>query len=80
MRMRQSWLCVVIGLLCWMTSQILAPSDLFAEEPPSHLQRAVVFLKAGDYRQAAVRDRPSVRTYAFLTYVYHALDGYLEHL
>jgi len=86
MRMRQSWLCVVIGLLCWMTSQILAPSHLFAEESPSHLQRAVVFLKAGDYRQAveacqaAVRDRPSVRTYAFLTYVYHALDGYLEHL
>lgn len=57
-----------------------------AEFPLSHLQRAAVFLKAGDYRHAVeacreeAREVPSARSYVFLTYVYHALDGYLEHL
>ncbi|MCE3221849.1 MAG: exported protein of unknown function [Nitrospira sp.] len=69
-----------------MVAQILAPSHLQAAEGLSHLQRAAMFLKAGDYRhaveacQAEVREIPSVRSYIFLTYVYHALDGYLAHL
>jgi hypothetical protein len=43
-------------------------------------------MRAGDYRQAVeacqseVRDFPSARSYTFLTYVYHALDGYVAHL
>ena len=69
-----------------MLAQVTAPSHLQSAEPRSHLQRAAVFLKAGDYRhaveacQAEVREVPSVRSYVFLTYMYHALDGYLEHL
>ncbi|MBI4002501.1 MAG: hypothetical protein HY348_12045 [Nitrospira defluvii] len=73
-------------LLIGMVAQLAAPSHLQAAERLSHLQRATMFLKAGDYRhaveacQAEVREAPSVRSYVFLTYVYHALDGYLEHL
>ncbi|HQR14841.1 MAG TPA: hypothetical protein PLZ37_09775 [Nitrospira sp.] len=66
--------------------QELYPAGLSATERMSHLERAAVFLKAGDYRQALeacqaeVRDAPSVRSYVYLTYAYHALDGYLQHL
>jgi hypothetical protein len=62
------------------------PADAPAAESQSNLQRAAVFLKAGDYRQAVeacreeVQEVPSARSYVFLAYVYHALDGYLEHL
>lgn len=69
-----------------MAAQLASPAHLQAAERPSHLQRATVFLKAGDYRHAVeacqeeVRESPSVRSYVFLTYVYHALNGYLEHL
>ncbi len=73
-------------LLVGVVAQIAAPSHLQAAERASHMQRATVFLKAGDYRhaveacQAEVREAPSARSYVSLTYVYHALDGYLEHL
>ncbi len=76
----------LIGLCVWVATLAAGPAQLAAAEPPTHLQRAAVFLKAADYRQAveacqaAVRDTPSARTYLFLTYVYHALDGYLQHL
>lgn len=52
----------------------------------SHLARAKVFLAASDYRRALdaclaeVKDHPSVESYVYLTYVYQAVDGYLEHL
>ena len=51
-----------------------------------HLSRAKIFLAAGDYRRALdaclreVEDAPSVQSYVYLTYVYHTIDGYLEHL
>ncbi|HKY72850.1 MAG TPA: hypothetical protein VJL88_13105 [Nitrospira sp.] len=54
--------------------------------PPSHLQRAKIFLAAGDYRRAVeacrqqVQDNPSARSYLYLTYVYQALDAYVESL
>ena len=79
-------LCVTAGLLLSIVAQGAAPSELSAAEQASHLQRAAVFLKAGDYRQAVeacqaeVRDAPSARSYVFLTYAYHALNGYLEYL
>lgn len=52
----------------------------------SHLQRAKIFLAAGDYRrsleacQQEVRDRPSSESYIYLTYVYQAIDAYVESL
>jgi len=57
-----------------------------ASTPPTHLQRAKVFLAAGDYRRAVeacrqeVHDHPSARSYLYLTYVYQALDAYVESL
>lgn len=73
-------------LLLAIAGQHLSPSDLAATEHPSHLERAAVFLRAGDYRQALeacqmeVKEAPSARSYVYLTYAYHALDGYLQHL
>jgi hypothetical protein len=52
----------------------------------SHLSRAKVFLAAADYRRAIeacqqeVAEAPSAESYVYLTYVYHALNGYLDHL
>jgi len=57
-----------------------------AEEGQSNLSRAKVFLAAGDYRHAIemcqkeVTEAPSADSYVYLTYVYHALNGYLDHL
>ncbi len=53
---------------------------------PSHLERARIFLAAGDYRRAVeacrqeVQDHPSARSYLYLTYVYQALDAYVDAL
>ena len=57
-----------------------------SERPRDHLKRAKVFLAAGDYRRALeacqreVAEAPSAQSYVYLTYVYQAIDGYLEHL
>ena len=54
--------------------------------PSPHLQRAKVFLAAGDFRRAVeacrqeVQERPSAKSYLYLTYVYQALDAYVEAL
>lgn len=51
-----------------------------------NLQRAEVYLAAGDYRRAVqscqreIDEAPSVESYVYLTYVYHAIDGYMESL
>ena len=64
----------------------LCPAGLTAADLPGPLARAAVFLRAGDYRQALeacqeeVKQAPSARSYIYLTYAYHALDGYLQHL
>ena len=50
------------------------------------LIKANLFLVAGDYRRAleacqrAIDDAPSAAHYIHLTYVYQAIDAYLEHL
>jgi tetratricopeptide (TPR) repeat protein len=50
------------------------------------LARAKVYLAAGDFRRAIeacrheVEARPSAESYLYLTYVYHALDAYVESL
>ncbi len=52
----------------------------------SALAKANLFLAAGDYRRAleacqkAIDDAPSAASYIHLTYVYQAIDAYLEHL
>jgi tetratricopeptide (TPR) repeat protein len=52
----------------------------------THLQRAKIFLAAGDFRRAVeacrreVDVRPSAESYLYLTYVYQALDAYVEAL
>lgn len=73
-------------LLLAIAGQEIWPPALSATEQTVHLERAAVFLRAGDYRQALeacqaeVKDAPSARSYVYLTYAYHALDGYLQHL
>ncbi|MCA9472980.1 MAG: hypothetical protein MRJ96_16160 [Nitrospirales bacterium] len=52
----------------------------------SHLHRAKVYLKAGDYRRAVeacqkyLDDYPSVAGYVYLAYVYEAIEGHLSAL
>lgn len=52
----------------------------------STLAKSNLFLAAGDYRRAlevcqrAIDDAPSAAHYIHLTYVYQAIDAYLEHL
>jgi hypothetical protein len=63
-----------------------APGTITASATPTHLQRAKVFLAAGDFRRAVeacrqeVQEHPSARSYLYLTYVYQALDAYVESL
>lgn len=51
-----------------------------------HLEKVNLFLTAGDYRRAleacqrAIDETPSADSYIHLTYVYQAIDAYLEHL
>jgi hypothetical protein len=50
------------------------------------LTKAHIYLVAGDYRRALeacqreIDDTPSVEAYIHLTYVFHAIDAYLDHL
>ena len=52
----------------------------------ANLTKANLFLAAGDYRRALeacqkeINEAPSAESYIHLTYVYHAIDAYLEHL
>lgn len=79
---------VTVGLLIWSPAASLQAGIPAAssEQLRPHLSRAKVFLAAGDYRRAleatqkAVDDQPSAESYIYLTYVYQAIDGYLEHL
>lgn len=72
-----------------MVARLRAPvmaDDQDGQNKPGYLRRAKVFLAAGDYRRALdaclfhLWDQPSVESYVYLTYVYHAIDGYMEHL
>lgn len=77
----------LLALVLWWTwTWTGGMLQAYAEESPSHLQRARIFLQAADYRRAIeacqdeVRVRPSAASYVYLTYVYLALDRYLDHL
>ena len=62
------------------------PTQASSVQSRDHLKRAKIFLAAGDYRRALeacqreVEEAPSAESYVYLTYVYQAIDGYLEHL
>lgn len=57
-----------------------------SERAHENLRRAKTFLAVGDYKRAIeacqreVDQFPSAESYVYLTYVYQAIDGYLEHL
>lgn len=59
---------------------------LAAERTRDNLKRAKVFLAAADYRHAIeacqkeVEEAPSVESYVYLTYAFHALNGYVDYL
>ena len=80
-----------VSFLVWAVAVILsvtgcAPASTVASPPPTHLERAKVFLAAADFRRAVeacrqeLLERPSARSYLYLTYVYQALDAYVESL
>ena len=75
---------ILIGLLAGLSVSPAWARD--REETRDHLNRAKEFLAAGDYRSALdaclreVRDAPSADGYVYVTYVYQAIDAYLDHL
>jgi hypothetical protein len=64
----------------------MMPGPGVSEAARANLAKVNVYLTAGDYRRAleacqrAIDHAPSVEGYLCLTYVFHAIDGYLEHL
>lgn len=77
--------CLSLLAMTWL---IACSSISFPSQPDrrTNLQRAKVFLAAGDFRQAVeacqqeVKESPSAESYLYLTYVYQALDAYVEAL
>ncbi|MBD0315062.1 MAG: hypothetical protein ICV75_00070 [Nitrospiraceae bacterium] len=87
--MKTRWRIVAIAAVL----AALAAGPVWSESAPlgSHptsppLAKMNLYLTAGDYRRAleacqrSIDDAPSAATYVHLTYVYHAIDAYLEHL
>jgi len=70
--------------LLWSSIGAFASDDQGMVASP--LQRAKIYVAAGDYRRAVeacqlhIDQAPSVESYVYLIYVYHAIDGYLEWL
>jgi hypothetical protein len=61
-------------------------AGLLPASAPLNLTKINVYLTAGDYRRALeacqryIDEAPSVASYIYLTYVYHAIDAYLDYL
>ena len=76
--------CAAAIVLCLAGCSASVP--MTGSTPLTHLQRAKIFLAAGDFRRAVeacrqeVQERPSARSYLYLTYVYQALDAHVESL
>jgi hypothetical protein len=72
----------VIAALLGCAAPAAPPHDLAS----AHLARAKTFLAAADYRRAIescqqeVAERPSAAAYVYVTYVYQALDAYIDAL
>ena len=81
MRVSVAWVLAAWVVIAGATDSVTA-----AEGARDNLKRARVFLAAGDYRHAIeacqkeVEETPSAASYVYLTYAYHALNGYLDHL
>lgn len=85
----RTWAAVVVVSVCLLflpSMARLAQAEIAPGSPHRHLERAKIFLAAGDYRRAVeacqhlIDEDPSAASYVYLTYVFHAIDGYLEHL
>ena len=69
-----------------MSSIVVAHGQATPVSRASHVEKTNVYLMAGDYRRAlevcerAIQEMPSVEAYLHLTYVYQAIDAYLEQL
>jgi hypothetical protein len=78
----------VLGLVAVLSAGPVGsePDPVIAAPAPSSLTKMTLYLTAGDYRRAFetcqrnIDEAPSAATYIHLTYVYHAIDAYLEHL
>lgn len=78
----------VIGLMITLagTPTLQAHGQASHVSPLSSVEKTGLYLKAGDYRRAlevcerALQDMPSAEAYLHLTYVYQAIDAYLEQL
>ncbi len=84
---RPSLLVLCLGwCLTGISASVADAGDGLRAVPRPPLARATVYLAAGDYRRAVeacqtnIDQSPSVESYVYLIYVYHALDGYLEWL
>lgn len=77
--------CGFAILVLWGCGE-MTPHTQTDPHPSTNLQRAKIFLAAGDFRRAVeacrleVQEHPSARSYLYLTYVYQALDAYVEAL
>ncbi|MBA2485686.1 MAG: hypothetical protein H0V35_06245 [Nitrospira sp.] len=77
-----------LGLVCVVaTSSTVEAHDQAASVPKaSSVEKTRLYLMAGDYRRAlelcegAIQELPSTEAYLHLTYVYQAIDAYLEQL
>lgn len=84
--MRRSMRLAVLVCLIWAGTSGPSEMAVAGEQPRDHLRRAKVFLAAADYRHALeaclqeLVESPSAESYTYVTYVYHAIDGYIEHL
>ncbi len=85
-QLRQAIAGLVMVLLMAGTSLAEASDRPAASPALSSMERTSLYLLAGDYRRAletceqGIQDRPSAEAYLHLTYVYHAIDAYLEQL
>ena len=83
----QCW--IIVGMLFMFVSiwntEVSRAAEVQADTF-SDLHRAKIYLASGDYRRAVeacqqhIEQTPSVESYVYLIYVYHALDGYVEWL
>lgn len=82
--MMRRWPIMVV--LSVLTVLIARPVWSEPDRPPANLAKVSLYLTAGDYRRAleacqhTIDDTPSAASYIHLTYVYHAIAAYLEHL
>ena len=79
--------CLRILLVCLFLAPVtFSDASGISAAGVGPLSRAKIFLAAGDYGRAVsackenLEQHPSVEAYVYLTYVYHAMDGYVEWL